>query len=319
MTSFIRNVEIVVGRDNDAISIRDLYVSFDIKKEAHGTPANGSVSIYNLSADVENRIRQRDVRVQVLTGYAYDPETRRQKPANRLDEDLSLLFEGDVRQVERERGDLIKHEITTRGREERRRRQGLEPPTPNPHASTKQRLNRITKLNVGGMIASRREAMFEKSYGEGYVALRTLLRDIAATFKDINLGPLDAVRPGHALKDYAFSGPSVEALEAIVPPFGLRWYIEDSVMKFASVIDPNINIRPDWVVNEQNGMIGSPSVTDDGLRVRTLLDPRYRLEDYMVVESRLTSDLGVHRIFSIHHQGDNRAGDFFSTLELRPV
>ena len=65
-------------------------------------------------------------------------------------------------------------------------------------------------------------------------------------------------------------------------------------------------------------MIGTPTVTDDGIRVRTILENRIHLGAIFRVVS-LGRSLGDYKVVEIEHSGDNRQGEFVSLIEGRPL
>ena len=313
-------MEVIIGDESEAISIKDLFVNFTIRKDAHGTPASGTIQIYNLNKNTENQIRERGERVQLLVGYGRTP-------------DLSLIFSGDIRRVDRDspttdEGKELKEKLTRL----RRTRSGGDEVSP--IYEEQQTLDRIIKLSVGGHIASRTDSMFVKTY-QSPVGLRTILTDIVDSMDGLTIGPLTVIPSGLRLPSWSYSGPSVDAIENLIGRLNgeiikqlddpnvaarilIRWYIDDDIVKFASD-NSSLSGVPHWVINEASGMIGSPGVTDDGLKVRLLMDPRLRLQDNVSVESQVIEDRGLHQIVSIEHTGDNRGGDFYTNLELRPI
>ena len=76
-------------------SITEPKIEIDIKREGTSTPANGHVSIFNLSAEHEQRIYDRGRELTISVGYQGDP---------------AIVFDGVVQRIERER--KFQHRVT---------------------------------------------------------------------------------------------------------------------------------------------------------------------------------------------------------------
>ena len=265
---FLRNVRVIIGDQAEALRIEDLLIRFRIRRESTDTPADGYVEVLNLTTASEQRIRQRGERVRLEAGYGGE---------------YALLFDGDVRRVERIRGDV----------------------------------DRGVKIHVGGNVTKQRAAIFNRTY-EGTVAVSTIFLDAAQTI-GLDVGPLDLIPSDAQLTDFAFQGPTRVLLYLLLHPHGLRYYEDDGVIRITKRGE-STDDRPDGVlVNENTGMIGTPTVTDDGVRVRTLIDPRLRLDTRMRVESELVDAGARWKIVGVTHQGDNREGAFETIVEGRPL
>ena len=134
---FLRQVEVIVGDERDALRVADLFVKFRIRRESTVTPAEGEVAIHNLIESNERQIHDRARRVQLRVGYG-----SRSRPV-----DLSLIFDGDIRRVTRERD----------------------------------KLDRITRIHVGGFLARRVPAIFNHTYSRS-VPVREIVADALETY-----------------------------------------------------------------------------------------------------------------------------------------
>jgi hypothetical protein len=97
-------------------------------------------------------------------------------------------------------------------------------------------------------------------------------------------------------------------------------------------------------INVQTGMIGQPEQTDGGIRVRTLLDPRYRIGCQIKLDNSTVNQIiqntqtstpynrwtgvqqlapisadGLYRVFVADYVGDNRGNDWYSELTVLAV
>lgn len=125
------------------------------------------------------------------------------------------------------------------------------------------------------------------------------------------------------------TGPTRNTLEAIARQNGCNWSIQDGQLQVlpTSALLPGQAI----VVAPETGMIGSPSVTDKGFKVKTLLNPQYKIGGAIQINSayaqlkskklnkasartRLPPN-GLCKIVSITHEGDTRGNDWYSEIE----
>ena len=215
---------------------------------------------------------------------------------------LETIFDGAVRRVERQRVDL----------------------------------DRITRIHVGGKTSraetavSERRSIFMRTY-EGTVSVRDIIRDavehLGLELGDMSLIPEDAVET-----DFRYNGSTQLMMRERLRPRGIEWYEEDGVIRFSRYRRTGDDRTV--TISERTGMIGTPAVTDDGIRVSTLLDARIRLDTRFRVESSVLDDAasgdaineragelrgGTWKVVRLEHAGDNRLGEFRSVLEGRPL
>ncbi len=91
MRLFKRKIRVIVGESDSprgALEINNLRMAFEIKKNLDSTPAEGWVSIYNLTEANQAFIAHKADRVRVFAGYGSD---------------LALLFDGDIANIDRAR------------------------------------------------------------------------------------------------------------------------------------------------------------------------------------------------------------------------
>ena len=88
-TLYGRRVEVRIA----GLIIRDLHISFEVKRQADKTEPKGHVKIYNLTRQHEQQIEDRGEAIRLDAGY---PET------------IAVLFDGSVQRVERRRRRLAR-------------------------------------------------------------------------------------------------------------------------------------------------------------------------------------------------------------------
>ena len=281
MRQYKRSITATIGEDDGtAVTIRNLYMEFELEKESTSKPNDGNLRIYNLNESTETQIRERGVRIRLTAGY---------------DGNESLLFDGDIRKVEKER----------------------------------EALDRVTVIILGGNVNKLTNAEFIRSY-EGAVSLRTIVSDAVPSF-NLLVDGLDEIPDNVFLNDFVWSGRTGDMLNRILEPQGIQWYENDGAIGFSTrnrSTDPMI-----YDINARTGMVGSPTITDRGIQVKTLLNPRLRINGKV----RITSDIlvdpassddqsaraseyqGIYKINKIRHNGTNRKGRFQTEIVVTPL
>ena len=295
---FRRNLRVIVGTAEEELTISNLFIKFEVKREADSSSASGKIEIYNLNESNETRIRERGETLKLLAGYG-----------DRLD----LLAEGTTGNINRER----------------------------------EGLDRITRIEYRGNVR-----LIEATFGHAYLGLvpvRQIVKDAIAGragravaspgdpggfptlpgIQGLSLGALDAIPEDATEMDFSFDGPVKKLLTQLLRPLEVEWYEDNGIIRFSrrgmSMDDRVV------VISEGSGMIGSPTITESGIKVRTLLDPRLGLDSRIRVESRVRGRAasddaanqrvfeagGDHKVLALVHQGDNREGDFFTEVETR--
>lgn len=275
-----------MGAIDSAIQVEDLYIRFRVKREATATPAEGEIDIYNLNESNETRIRERAERILLEAGYE-----------NRLD----TIFDGVIRRVERQR----------------------------------EGLDRIVRIHVGGKISNSKaqhRSIFNRTY-QGTWLVRGIIRDavehLGLELGDMSLIPSDAVET-----DFKYNGATQLMMQERLRPLGIEWYEENGVVRFSRFGRTGDDRGGGVVISERTGMIGVPTVTDDGIRVTSLLDARIHLDTRISIESAVLNqaasgdaineraaelDGGFWKVIELEHRGDNREGEFSTTMEGRPL
>lgn len=107
------------------------------------------------------------------------------------------------------------------------------------------------------------------------------------------------------------SGRASDVLTKQTKQDGAQWSIQDGQM----LLLKGDNVRPNavWLINQSTGMLGSPEPTQDGLKVRTLLNPAYLIGGVAKIDSLIYQ--GGIRIESINHKGDTHSDEWVSELE----
>lgn len=280
MRLYKRDIRVLIGADNTGVEIKNLFIEFEVVKEAVATPGEGFVRVYNLNENTETRIKQKFEQVRIFAGYG---------------ENTGLIFNGDGRRVERDREEL----------------------------------NRITTVTIGGNVSKITRARVNRSY-EGQVTVRQIVTDALPSF-NLDFDSVDVIPIAATQEDFAFSGRTSDLLKKILTPLNIYYYEVDGVVGF-SVIGETPE-QTSIVINEFTGMVGTPSITDEGVKVKMLLNHQLNVNALVQIQSEVldrapnadaqnakaSEQQGVYKITKLTHKGDNREGEFLTEILAVPV
>ena len=184
----------------------------------------------------------------------------------------------------------------------------------------RKQLARITKiwLGVGGAGPTGLRGTFSMSY-KNPTTVRKIVADIAQSFTPpLDLGPLNAIPANLEKKTWNQTSPSSRALTALLDGFDIDWYEDNGVLRFNREGITQAD-KSTIKINPKTGMIGTPTETENGLRVRSFLNPLLELGVNVDIESEQTPSVnGRYKVVELMHRGDNWDGQFTTDLELRP-
>lgn len=179
----------------------------------------------------------------------------------------------------------------------------------------------ITLLECGDGVRALRDRKVALSFEAGASVQRVLDR-IA---QELALGEraTGAQVEGTYREGVSFSGTAKDALNRVTQRAGVTWSIQDGELQILDRVEAaqgrGVLLTP------ETGLLHSPERLDDvgletdrqkqaGWRVRTLLNPKIRPGERLVIESAEVS--GEYRIDTVEHVGDTRANDWFTEAEV---
>ena len=174
-------------------------------------------------------------------------------------------------------------------------------------------------------------ATFNKTFSEN-VTISSAIQDILKTFKEVTIGDIQGVPDvADKLMGQTLSGSSKDLLDGFSDEYGFNWSIQDGEV----IITPyKESLKNDEaiLVNSATGMIGSPTLTEIGADVTTLLNPRMLPNRAFKIESlnndiqvgnifyrniKRTSAEGTYKIQEVVFKGDSQEGEWLSTVKGR--
>ena len=173
--------------------------------------------------------------------------------------------------------------------------------------------NRIIKITTAAnSTAVATEGISNHAYHRP-TSLRTIVsdfgRDLGLVVSNANINVEDI-----NIRNWYVNGDTRTSLNKLLNQRGYQWYEENGFFYVKPAGEPRLSSQV-ITVSPTSGMIGSPSKTEDGASVRSLLIPNAQLGDLVDVES----DVIRARFFikGITHEGDNWGYKFESLFELQ--
>lgn len=213
--------------------------------------------------------------------------------------DLRLLFKGDVRNV----------------------------------FQNKTGRDRVTTIYSGDGEQSWQNATFNKTFSEK-LSVSSAIEEVLKSFSDVNIGTLQGLpQVADKLRGQTLSGSSKDIMDTFAEEYGFSWSIQDGEIVITPDEEP-LQGDEAVLITAATGMIGSPTVTEIGVDVTTLLNPRLLPNRAFVIESvnadvaignlffrniKRTTGEGTYKIQEVTFTGDSREGDWLSSVKGRII
>jgi len=176
-------------------------------------------------------------------------------------------------------------------------------------------------------------ATFNKTFTEN-VTISAAIEDVLKSFKEVTIGVVNGLpQVADKLRGQTLSGSSKDILDGFADEYGFNWNIQDGEVIITPVESP-LEADEAVLVNSATGMLGSPTVTEIGADVRTLLNPRLLPNKAFKIES-ITGDVqlgnlffrnvkrttaeGTYKIQEVTFKGDSREGEWTSSVKGRII
>lgn len=111
-------------------------------------------------------------------------------------------------------------------------------------------------------------------------------------------------------RPYSMCGSCTRELDTIGRGRGFYWSSQNGVME---IIPADGFVGGIVLITPRTGMVGTPTLTDNGVKVSALLNPEVRPGRRVRIESEtleMNAEGGEYRVSQCTYSGDNRDGDF---------
>lgn len=193
--------------------------------------------------------------------------------------------------------------------------------------------DRLITVYAGDGEQDWQNSSFNKTFSQN-VAMSSVIKEVMESFKDTTLGILEGLpEVADKLMGQTLSGSSKAILDEFAEEYGFDWSIQDGEIVTTPIDEPLSNLEA-VVVNSGSGMVGSPTITEIGADVSTLLNPRLLPNTAFKIESvnadiaignlffrniPKTSAEGIYKIQEVLFKGDSREGLWLSSVKGRKL
>lgn len=118
------------------------------------------------------------------------------------------------------------------------------------------------------------------------------------------------------IANYSFTGGALKQVDKLSQAGNVNAYVDDTKL---IVKDYNAALNGiTHTLSEQSGMIGLPEITEQGIKVRYLLDPNSQLGGELKVDSKVNpAATGDYVIFALSFEVSNRETPFYTIAECK--
>lgn len=193
----------------------------------------------------------------------------------------------------------------------------------------------ITNLFCGDAMKSINNSTVSKTLPPGQTTesiFNELVNEMEGVTKGVTEGLKDCITKKRSLlRGLVLSGNVKDWLDKLSENCGFDYSINNDVIE-TTVKDKPLSDDPIIEIRQDNGMIGSPELTEIGVKVKSLMIPQLKLGRQIEVKSisakinvgnlvfrkiPATIGEGIYRADKIQHIGDTRGNDWFTNIEAR--
>jgi hypothetical protein len=170
--------------------------------------------------------------------------------------------------------------------------------------------------DIGLTIKARTGAFFMTDiFSTGYASTIPLSKVAGDAAQGMDL-TLDFQASEKTISNYNYTGSKLKQVDTLASAGNYNAYIDDDrlVVKNADVPLQSVSTT----LNKNSGMIGVPEVTEEGVKVKYLLDPSSRPGGSLTIESDLNPAAnGTFVIFKLNYDISSRDTPFYNVAECR--
>lgn len=197
--------------------------------------------------------------------------------------------------------------------------------------NNKRQSDRILTIYAGDGEQDWQEATFNKTLTEN-INLNDIMLELFNTFNitgDVTVGTVEGVNVGdNRLLGQTLSGSSKDILDSLANDYNFQWSIQDGEI---NVVNENKSLsnKSSVIIKQTTGMIGTPTVTEIGADVTTLLNPELLPNRSFTIESesqdialsnlqfrkvKRTRAAGKYKGIEVLFTGDTHGTPWYSTV-----
>lgn len=179
----------------------------------------------------------------------------------------------------------------------------------------------ITTLSCGDGDKGYRKATISKTIPKG-TSIPDVVEEIYKEFQKQGIDRGEWKFPDNIRtlkRPYSMCGGCARELNTLGRGNKFYWSIQNEVME---IIPSDGHLPGQVLISPTTGMVGTPTITDNGVKVKALLNPEIRPNRLVKVESEVLQMNGAgdtFRVSQLDFNGDNTTGDFTVTVHGEAV
>ena len=183
----------------------------------------------------------------------------------------------------------------------------------------REKMQRVVKLTVSSQaIAQERLGGEVNKTWAGEEKVRYIVSDIVKHSMKMEHGTLNAIPENAVVTNWSWSGSAHYALTNLVALWKLSVYEDaNGVIQFNLPSKASESVSRSFRIDMTNGLVEAPAVTDDGVRIKSLLNANYEVGSVLDIKSEFVN--GRYKVVSLKHTGDNWDGGFFTEMDTRSI
>jgi len=174
---------------------------------------------------------------------------------------------------------------------------------------------------------------FNKTYSEN-VNTKQIITDVIESFKGLTQGLIEGLPDKKdKVMGETLSGSSKDIMDRFAKEYDFNWSIQNEQITISKTDEPLSNTQA-ILITPTTGMIGSPTVTEIGADVTSLLNPKLLPDRLFKIESvngdvqlgnlyfreiKRTTAEGIYKIQEVTFKGDSWDGDWLATIKGRSL
>jgi len=278
----------IIGAD---IVVEDLDISVELKKTNEATPNYCTVTIYNLSDNTNNRIKDYATGARVYISQSGS-------------DSYELVFEGNLRDSKKfKKPAKAKSKYTKTGKLRKIKKSTVAPKYNSPSVTTEfddTDVRTIMELQDGRKIALL-DTYFSKSYS-GKITNRQVINDILNNFRanSIPIGKIDTPIEIEYKNGKVFHGSAVSILRSLCSTAHASFYIKNGVISITN----GTSVPQAYVVLLDGTNCARPEEdTNKEIKIDGPLLPTLNPNDWIMLDFKNVK--GAHKIYKIESKFDN--------------
>ena len=287
-------IQIIEEKSGKAWDVSQLRCVFGVEKQLNSVSNISVLHVYNLSPQTESEIIKEANRLTIEAGYEAEEETTSNGKKTTKSLQYGKIYDGDIIQVIRTKDNNVDYDLC--------------------------------------LVCLDGEGFLHQGHIAVSLAPSSSPRQIVQTLADKSNHPIkiekvsDNLQKTKLPRGKVLFGQPRDYLKSIAFENNGTFWVEDNKLKLEKMVDP---VETEAIeMTPQTGLIGYPNMTNQGVELKCLLDPRVKLRGLIKINNEsvrlqkiaigspivpLDKD-GEYQVIKITHSGDTRGNDWYTSI-----